>query len=129
MLTGAAMQAKWGIAVWLVALAAGVVVIPARRILLWWQLWLGIAIAAVVFAPNLIWQWLHGWPFFEVILPHLDSQKNFTGPRWQFEWRQALSMNPVLAPLCLAGAIGPFIDRRLAAVRFLSLGFVLTTAF
>jgi 4-amino-4-deoxy-L-arabinose transferase-like glycosyltransferase len=86
--TGAAMQAKWGIAAWLVALAAGVVVTPARRILLWWQLWLGIAIAAVLFAPNLIWQWLHGWPFFEVILPHLDSQKNFTGPLWQFEWRR-----------------------------------------
>ena len=128
-LAGAAMQAKWGIAVWLIALAAGVVVTPARRIVLWWQLWLGMVIAAVLFAPNLIWQWLHGWPFFEVILPHLDSQKNFTGPLWQFEWRQALSMNIALAPLYLAGAIGPFIDRRLAAFRFLSLGFVLTTAF
>jgi 4-amino-4-deoxy-L-arabinose transferase-like glycosyltransferase len=128
-LTGAAMQAKWGIAVWLVALAAGVVASPARRILLWWQLWLGVAIAAVLFAPNLIWQWQHGWPFFEVILPHLDSQKNYTGPFWQFEWRQALSMNVALAPLCLAGAIGPFIDRRLAGARFLSIGFVLTTAF
>ena len=128
-LAGAAMQAKWGIAVWLIALGAGVIVTPARRIVLWWQLWLGIAIAAAIFAPNLIWQWQHGWPFFEVILPHLDSQKNFTGPLWQFEWRQALSMNAALAPLWLAGAIGPLIDRRLAAFRFLSLGFVLTTAF
>ena len=128
-LTGFAMEAKWGIAVWLVALGAGIIVSPARRILLWWQLWLGIAIAALVFAPNLIWQWQHGWPFFEVILPHLDSQKNFTGPLWQFEWRQALSMNPALAPLCLAGVIGPFVDRRLAVARFLSLAFVLTTAF
>jgi 4-amino-4-deoxy-L-arabinose transferase-like glycosyltransferase len=128
-LCGAAMEAKWGIAAWLVALAVGVVATPARRILLWWQLWLGIAIAALLFAPNLIWQWWHGWPFFEVILPHLDSQKNFTGPFWQFEWRQALSMNVALAPLWLAGAVGPWVDRRLADARFLSLGFVLTTAF
>jgi 4-amino-4-deoxy-L-arabinose transferase-like glycosyltransferase len=128
-LAGLAMEAKWGIAVWLVALGVGVAVTPARRMLLWWQLWLGIAIAAVLFAPNLIWQWWHGWPFFEVILPHLDSQKNYTGPFWQFEWRQAWSMNIALAPLWLAGAIGPFIDRRLAGARFLAIGFVLTTAF
>jgi 4-amino-4-deoxy-L-arabinose transferase-like glycosyltransferase len=128
-LCGGAMEAKWGIAVWLVALAVGVVATAARRMLLWWQLWLGIAIAALLFAPNLIWQWWHGWPFFEVILPHLESQKNFTGPFWQFEWRQALSMNVALAPLWLAGAVGPWIDRRLADARFLSVGFVLTTAF
>jgi 4-amino-4-deoxy-L-arabinose transferase-like glycosyltransferase len=129
LIAGAAMEAKWGIAVWLAALAVGVMVTPARRILFWWQLWLGIVIAAALMAPNLIWQWWHGWPFFEVILPHLDSQKNFTGPLWQFEWRQSLSMNLVLAPLWLAGAIAPFFDRRLADARFLSLAFLLTTAF
>ncbi|SDS39831.1 ArnT family glycosyltransferase [Bradyrhizobium canariense] len=128
-LVGAAMEAKWGIAVWLVALGIGVVATPARKIFFWWQLWLGIAVAAVLFAPNLIWQWQHGWPFFEVILPHLDSQKNFTGPFWKFELDQALSMNVVLAPLWLAGVAGPFIDRRLADARWLSLAFVLATAF
>src|SRR5262249_3033520 len=59
-LAGAAMEAKWGIAVWLVALGVGVIATPARRILSWWQLWLGAAIAAALFAPNLIWQWRHG---------------------------------------------------------------------
>jgi hypothetical protein len=129
LLAGAAMQAKWGIAVWLVALAVGVMATAARRILLWWQLWLSLVIAAALIAPNLIWQWWHGWPFFEVILPHLESQKNFTGPLWQFEWRQSLSMNLALAPLWLAGATAPFLDRRLANARLLSLAFLLTTAF
>jgi 4-amino-4-deoxy-L-arabinose transferase-like glycosyltransferase len=128
-LSGAAMEAKWGIAVWVVTLGIGIVAAPARRMLLWWQLWLGVAVASVLFAPNLIWQWQHGWPFFEVILPHLESQKNYTGPFWRFEFQQALSMNIVLAPLWLAGAVGPFADRRLADARFLSVGFVLTTAF
>src|SRR6202012_4249759 len=122
-LAGLAMEAKWGIAVWLVALGIGVIAMPARKILLWWQLWLGVAVAAVLFAPNLIWQWQHGWPFFEVILPHLDSQKNYTGPIWLFEFRQAMSMNIVLAPLWLAAVIAPFIDRPLAAARFVSIGF------
>lgn len=128
-LAGTALEAKWGIAVWLVALAVGVLVTPARRILLWWQLWLGAVIAAALIAPNLVWQWLHGWPFFQVITPQLAGQKEFTGPLWQFEFRQALWMNLALAPLWLAGAIGPFIDRRLAAVRFLTFALVLATAF
>jgi len=127
-LSGIAMEAKWGIAVWLVALAAGVIVTPARRILLWRQFWLGLAVAAILVAPNLIWQWRHGWPFFEVILPHLDRQKDFTGPLWRFEWKQAVSMNLLLAPLWLAGAIAPFVDRRLAAARFLAFAFMTATA-
>src|SRR6202000_185401 len=81
-LAGAAMEAKWGIAIWLVALGIGVIAAPARRMLLWWPLWAGVAIWAFLFAQNLIWQWQHDWPFFEVILPHLESQKNFTGPLW-----------------------------------------------
>jgi hypothetical protein len=85
---------------------------------------------ATIAAVGLVfWKWRHGWPFFAVILPHLDSQKNFTGPFWVFEWRQAMSMNAALAPLCVAGMLGPFLDRRFADARFLSLGFVLTTAF
>jgi 4-amino-4-deoxy-L-arabinose transferase-like glycosyltransferase len=126
---GIAMEANWGIAVWLVALGVGVLATPARRILSWWQLWPGVAISAALFVPNLVWQWQHGWSFFEVILPHLDSQRNFTGPFWLFEWRQAMSTNLLLAPLCAAGMRGPFVDRRLADTRFLSLGFVLATAF
>jgi hypothetical protein len=104
---GIAMEANWGIAVWLVALGVGVLATPARRILSWWQLWHGVAISAALFVPNLVWQWQHGWSFFEVILPHLDSQRNFTGPFWLFEWRQAMSTNLLLAPLCAAGMRGP----------------------
>jgi 4-amino-4-deoxy-L-arabinose transferase-like glycosyltransferase len=129
LLAGLAMEAKWGIAIWLVALAIGVIVTPARRILLWWQTWLGVIIALALTAPNLIWQWAHGWPFFDVIGPHLESQKDFTGPFWQFEWRQALSINFALAPLVLAGALAPFLDRRLSDARPLALGFLITTAF
>jgi 4-amino-4-deoxy-L-arabinose transferase-like glycosyltransferase len=54
-LAGLAMEAKWGIAVWLVALGIGVLATPARRILRWWQLWAGAAVSLALFAPNLIW--------------------------------------------------------------------------
>jgi 4-amino-4-deoxy-L-arabinose transferase-like glycosyltransferase len=104
LLAGIAMEAKWGVAVWLVALAAGVLATPVRRMLTWPQTWLGALIAVCLTAPNLLWQWSHGWPFFDVILPHLESQKNYTGAPWEFELWQAYAMNIALAPLWLAGA-------------------------
>jgi hypothetical protein len=120
---------KMGIGVWLAALAAGVIATPARRLLAWPQTWFGAAIAVCLAAPNLLWQWSHGWPFFEVILPQLEGQRDFTGTPWEFELAQAFSMNVALAPLWLAGAVAPFLDRRLATARFLAVAFVLTTAF
>lgn len=129
LVAGIAMEAKWGIAVWMVALALGVLATPARRILAWHELWLGLAFAIVFSLPPLIWQWQNGWPFFDVILPHLDSQRNFTGTFWQFEWRQAAAMNIVLAPLWLAGAVAPFIDSDMRKARFLAIAFIVTTAF
>jgi Dolichyl-phosphate-mannose-protein mannosyltransferase len=119
-LAGCAMEAKWGIGVWLVTLAAGVIATPARRLLAWPQTWFGAAIAVCLAAPNLLWQWSHGWPFFEVILPQLEGQRDFTGTPWEFELAQAFSMNVALAPLWLAGAVAPFLDRRLATARFLT---------
>jgi dolichyl-phosphate-mannose-protein mannosyltransferase len=126
---GVAMEAKWGIAVWLIALAIGILATAARRSLWWRELWLGLAIAIALTLPNLIWQWLHGWPFFDVILPHLDRQQDFTGTPWQFELKQAFSMNIALAPLWLAGAAAPFIGRTLNNARFLAIGFIATSVF
>jgi hypothetical protein len=76
--------------------------------LAWPQTWFGALVAVCLTAPNLLWQWSHGWPFFDVIMPFLESQKNYTGMPWEFELRQAYAMNIALAPLWLAGAIAPF---------------------
>lgn len=129
LVAGLAMEAKWGIAVWLGALAIGIVATPARRILLWPQTWGGAAIALALTAPNLVWQWTHGWPFFEVINHHLQTQRQYTGAPWEFAWRQANAMNVALLPLWLAGFVAPFAWRPLAAARFLSIGFALAGAF
>src|SRR6201987_3492192 len=60
---GIALGAKYGIAFWLFPLGIGLLLTPARRILVWPALWLGVLIAALLAAPSLIWQALHGWPF------------------------------------------------------------------
>jgi Dolichyl-phosphate-mannose-protein mannosyltransferase len=121
---GIAMEAKYGIAFWLVPLGIGVLLTPGRRILVWPALWLGAVIAALLAAPSLIWQALHGWPFLEVHANHLARGANFTGTPIRFEIIQLFAMNILLAPLWIAGVVAPFLWAPLKRVRFLSVGLI-----
>ena len=119
---GMAMEAKYGIAFWLVPLGIGVPLTPARRILAWPALWLGALIAVLLAVPSLIWQALHGWPFLEVHANHLARGANFTGTPIRFEVIQLFAMNILLAPLWIAGVVAPFLWAPLKPARFLSVG-------
>lgn len=127
-IAGISMEAKYGIAIWIIALAVGVLLTDARWILGWRPFWLSVAIAAAIGAPSLIWQQLHGWPFREVNVHHLVAGTNFTGTPIQFEYEQICSVNLPLAPLWIAGMVAPFIWTSLKQARFLSSGFAAATA-
>ncbi len=127
LVAGLSLEAKYGIAVWLVGLLAGLLLTSERRVLRWRQTWLGALLATLVALPSVIWQTLHGWPFLDVILHHAIAGTNFTGTPPRFEIGQILAMNIVLAPLWLAGAVAPFVIERLKPARFLSIAFVVAT--
>ncbi len=126
-IAGVSLEAKYGIGIWLIALGIGIVVSSARRIFAWRQLWYGALACAVIGAPSLIWQALHGWPFF-VMIHYATSKRNLTGGPIRFEVGQILAMNFVLAPLWIAGVVAPFSSARLRPARFLSIAFVAATA-
>jgi 4-amino-4-deoxy-L-arabinose transferase-like glycosyltransferase len=124
LIAGVAMEAKYGIVFWLVPLGIGLVLTPARRILAWPTLWLGVFLGALVAVPSLIWQAAHGWPFLEVHANHLATGSNFTGTPIRFEIIQCLGMNILLAPLWITGVVAPFFWAPLKPTRFLALGLV-----
>ncbi|MGD0472175.1 MAG: glycosyltransferase family 39 protein [Candidatus Velthaea sp.] len=121
---GVAAQAKYGIFIWLIALAIGIAVTPARRLLATRELWIGVACIVAIALPNLVWQAAHGLPFVEVM--RNDNAGNLTGSLLDFTRDQMLAMNVVLAPLWLSGVIAPFARKDLAPFRFLALTFVIT---
>ncbi len=122
--TGIAMQAKYGIDIWLIGLLAGLLATPARRILATRECFVGLAIASGIAIPSLIWQTLHDWPFLQVMMHHSAGHTNLTGNPLQFEILQAFAMNIALAPLWLTGLIAPFATKRLRPARFLAIAYL-----
>jgi hypothetical protein len=125
LVVGVEMNAKYGVAMWVIPLGVGVLLTPARRILATRDCWLGALIALSLTASSLIWQALNGWPFVVGLVNH--SAQNLPGTPWHFELTQAMEINPVLALLCIAGAIAPFLRQDLKPARFLTISFIAAT--
>jgi hypothetical protein len=90
------------------ALIAGLLLTPARRLL--WNRWLllGGALAFLIFLPNLVWMARHGFPFFELLGNIRKAGRNVALGPLQFVLQQVIWMNPLTAPLWMAG-LGWFI--------------------
>jgi hypothetical protein len=63
---GVAAAAKWDIGLLAAALLAGFLATPARYLLRSRYLLIGVVMAAVLAAPDVIWQAAHGWPNLDV---------------------------------------------------------------
>jgi 4-amino-4-deoxy-L-arabinose transferase-like glycosyltransferase len=80
----------------------GFLVIPARRQLACVEIWLGAAIAFLVFLPNLLWEIHNGYPTI-ALLNHVIGGKYTTVSPLTFIGQQFLLVNPLAAPIWLAG--------------------------
>ena len=123
LIAGLDLETKYALVFWGVSLAGGLALTPQRRLLIAKDLWLGVALAALIAAPSLIWQAVHGFPFLE--LAAAAREKNADTPPAAFLLNQVLVMNPLLAPVWLSGIVAPFVIERLRPVRFLSIAFIL----
>jgi hypothetical protein len=75
---------------------------PARRLFYSRWIWLGGLVAIAIFAPNLIWEWLHGWPQIHVVL-NGDLYKDVPVSPAGFLFQQGLFLHPVTLPIWLGG--------------------------
>ena len=103
------------------ALVAGILSTPQRHWLANRWMWLGGAVAALLFLPHVIWQVLNDWPTLE-FQANARAGKNLALSAVEYGGQQIMLGNPVLLPLWLAGLIGLIFSQRLRAVR--ALGFV-----
>ena len=120
---GIGLETKLTIAALGAGLVAALLVAPARRHLRTPWPWAGGATALAIFAPNLAWQAMHGWPILDYIRTHGAGIQQ-DGPL-PFLLYQPLVVGVLALPLWLAGWYHLFRERDLrplgvaAAVAFL----------
>jgi len=90
-------------------------------------LWLAVAIAVVMAAPNLLWQGAHGWPQIAV-LRNAAAEKNVVVGPLNFYLQQILMMNPLAAPLWIAGLWSFAFSRGTERFRWIALSYVVLSA-
>ncbi|WP_206244274.1 ArnT family glycosyltransferase [Novosphingobium terrae] len=122
LVAGLDLQAKYALPFWATGLAIGLLATPQRRLLLRPALWLGLVLAGLIALPSFLWQMAHGFPFLELMAA--AKEKNADTPLGSFLLNQVFVMNPLLAPVWIAGLLGPFLIGRMKDLRFLPIACV-----
>lgn len=105
------------------AVAVGLLLTPLRRELGRRWIWLGLAIALLLFLPNVIWQAAHGFPTIEDLENVRRSGKNVVLAPLAFLHRQVIMLHPWLAPLWVGGLVS-LLAGRLRAFRALGVTYL-----
>ena len=101
-IVGVSMESKYLICFYMLGLTVGVLATPLRASLLRPWVYVGAALAVVLAAPSLYWQFEHGWPFLELGAAGLNG-KNVPLSAVGFFGQELVFPGPVAAPIWLAG--------------------------
>jgi hypothetical protein len=104
LLMGLALLNKHTSVVFLGAVGAALLLVPARAHLRTRWPWLAGLVAALVLAPNLAWQHAHGWPSLE-FYASAQAHKNLPTPPAKVLADQVLFAGPGALPVWLAGLV------------------------
>ncbi len=88
---------------WLVAgLSVGLLVSEHRRMFKGPGPWIALALCCALAAPNVVWQFQHGWPTVE-FAENAQREKLLPNPLWAFLAQQVIVMNIATLPVIVAG--------------------------
>ncbi len=104
-------------------IVAGVIVAGPRRQLATRWPWIGAAIAAVLAAPNVMWEIAHGWPTLE-FMRNATANKNVALPPARFLLEQINQLSPFSAPIWIAGLGWLLLSKEATPFRPLGIGYV-----
>jgi 4-amino-4-deoxy-L-arabinose transferase-like glycosyltransferase len=90
---------KWSMLFLGFGIFLGLVLTPERHAFRQKWIWLGFAIAMLLWLPNVIWNMQHGWPFLELIRNVRSSGRDVVQPPIPFLIDQTIFMHPLTAPL------------------------------
>jgi hypothetical protein len=123
---GIGLENKHSMLIFGFAVVAGLLLTPGRKFLRSPWFWIAGLVAFLIFAPNLVWNIQHHFPFVELQDNIRRSHRNVDLPPLQFFAQESLAMLPVSLPIWLAGLWYFFVTRE--GRPFRALGYAWATA-
>ena len=123
---GVGMQEKYSITVFGFGVVIGLLLTEQRRILFNKWIWLGGLAAFLIFLPNLLWNVYYHFPFVQLMHNVRADNRDIVLSPLQYFLQQCLLMQPIAAPLWIAGVLGFFFWPRFHRYRFLGWAYVVS---
>jgi hypothetical protein len=124
---GLGLENKHSMLVFGFALVAGLLLSGQAQLFRSKWIWLGAALALVIFLPNLLWEARNGWPQIEVVR-NAQQFKNEAISPLQFLFEQVLFLQPLALPVSLAGFLWYFAAPEGKRFRFLGWSYLFVLA-
>jgi hypothetical protein len=121
-LLGLGLENKHSMAFFAIGIFIALLLTPQRRHFAEKWIWFGGLTAFAIALPNILWQWQHHWPTYELLSNIAHSDKNVALTAAQFIVQQIIFMNPGTLPLWLAGLCWVFGSRD--GRRYMALGII-----
>jgi hypothetical protein len=118
-IAGVGMEEKYSIAVLGFGVVVGLLLTEQRRAFASKWLWLGGTAALLIFVPNLIWNVQNHWPFVELMRNIRVEGRDVVLSPGEYLAQQVLLVNPLTAPLWMAGVVALLFSPRLRRYQFL----------
>ncbi len=125
---GIGMQEKYSISVFGFAVVVGLLLTEQRRFLFNKWIWLGGLAAFVIFLPNLLWNIHYHWPFVELMHNIRAEGRDIVLSPLQYFLQQCLIMQPIVAPIWIAGVLALLLWRPFQLYRFLGWSYIISFA-
>jgi hypothetical protein len=128
LLAGLGIENKHTIVFFLVALLAGLLLSPQRRILWSKGCAAGVAVLVLLALPNFVWQWAHHFPTYEFLHGVAHTDKNFKLLPIEFLVQQVKVLLVAGAPLWIGGLVWLAFARRASLWRFVAVTYLVFLA-
>lgn len=123
---GVGLENKYSMAIFGFGLLVGLLLTGQRRLLRTKWLWIGGAVAFLIFLPDLVWNIHYHFPFLELQENIQRSGRNVALPPFKFLIEEALSMLPLSVPVWFAGLWFFFFTPQGKPYRFLGWAWLVT---
>jgi Dolichyl-phosphate-mannose-protein mannosyltransferase len=128
MIAGLGLMEKYSIAFFIFGVLAGLLMTEQRRVFFNKWIWLGGLAALAICLPNILWNIHYDYPFLQLMHNIKATGRDIQLSPIQYFSQQCILMQPLAAPLWIAGVCALLFCRLFRPYRFLGWSYVVTFA-